>query len=586
MVLGGALLAAVAIAWLLGAQLFPSRRCAASRRTAGLRRFCHSAAPLHTAARTRSGRLILPLQAATYGLLALFLLFNLRGGRELWLVVLGLVANIVPILANGGRMPISLAAWKAIGGAPEQIQRTGYYANDVLAGPHSHFAWLGDVFALPASVPYSSALSIGDVLITFGLAAFIYRACTLGSGGLPARVLEPIRFPDFRRLILGRTVSRLGDWMTMAAIVTWVFLRTHSTLAVSAFLIFRILGLIAGGIAAAPILDRVPRFRALSTVEALRGVLTLLMLPLAVYGLVGPVIAVVCLSSFLGAATNPSASSLVPELLPANLLHRGNALHGVTRNIVMVAGSALGALSVGTLGIAPSLIIDLGTFTLAAALYVRLGGGMSSTSEEPVEEEVRLSRRDLLRGLARNRVLLGLTASFTLVTAAIGVLNASLPQFLTGQVAEPAAYGYALAAIGLGLTCGEFLTGLIHRESVARRSVGLAFPRVRRCDFPRFTVTGGCDRLPTAFHPGRQRWEHRDRLRHALPATTEAAGAGRHLRAGLRPAELRHDRGLPRRPRSALDRQLGNGAATLGRRLPRRQRNCRRGPRPPRSGGR
>ncbi len=476
MILGVALLAGVVLAWLLGAK--PSRLVDLNLRGGP---FVFAALAIQLCLFTRihghvPGQLFLPLQVATYSLLAVFLIVNMRAGRALILVVLGLVANLLPILTNGGRMPISLSAWTATGTPPELIQRTGHYANNVLAGPHSHFAWLGDIFALPASVPYASALSVGDVLMTFGLTAFVYRACIRPrAGALPLRILEPLRFDSFRSLIIGRTVSKLGDWLTMAAIVTWIFQRTHSTFAVSAFLVARIAGIIGGGVIAAPLLNRIPQFRTLSTVEALRGILMLVTLAFAKHGLVAPVIGLVCLSSMLGAATNPSASSLVPELLPDRLLHQGNALHGVTRNVVMVAGTGLGALSMGTLGIAPSLLIDLGTFALAALLYLHLSASADPVGPETPDAEPAQSRRQLLRGILSNRVIFGLTASFTLVTGAIGLLNASLPQFLARQVAQPQAYGYALAAIGLGLMCGEFLTGFIERESVARRSVALAF---------------------------------------------------------------------------------------------------------------
>ena len=49
--------------------------------------------------------------------------------------------------------------------------------------------------------------------------------------------------------------------------------------------------------------------------------------------------------------TQPSAASLVPDLLPRELVNLGNGLHGLTQNVVMVVGAAAGSFAVIRLGI-------------------------------------------------------------------------------------------------------------------------------------------------------------------------------------------------------------------------------------------
>jgi hypothetical protein len=411
------------------------------------------------------------LHILTYVLLLAFLALNVRY-RSLAISALGLAANTAVILANGGRMPISLHAWTASGRPGAAITAHGFYNNNVLAGPHTALAWLGDIFALPASVPLATAFSGGDLLIFFGAIAFVCRACSPREATSARRLMRPLRSSAFRRLLLGRATSKLGDLMTMAAVVTWLYTRTHSTAAVSAFLIARILSATAGGILAAPLLDRLPGFRTLSIVELGRGLITVSALPLAVKGLVVPVVVLVCLSALLGAATNPSAASLVPELLPADLVNLGNGLHGMARNLVMVVGAATGSFAVVQFGIGGALLIDIATFCIAAALYRRFAGQGEASG---VEAWKGVTHRELLRDLVSSRLVLGLTLSFAVVTAAMGLLNASLPALFNVRFGEPAAYGYALAAIGAGLMCGEVLTGLVQAERIERRGVGVAF---------------------------------------------------------------------------------------------------------------
>ena len=411
------------------------------------------------------------LHYSTYLMLLVFLVVNIRR-PGLWIAFTGFVTNLVAILANGGRMPVSLPAWKASGG-DVSISNGDAYNNVFIADAHTHFSWLGDIFALPARLPLANALSIGDVLLIAGMTTFVYRVCGPPKLRSTAKAFEPLRFHDFRRLLAGRMVSKFGDWLTMTAVVTWAFESTRSTAVVSIFLVARISSATLGGLAAAPVLGRVSQMRVLSIVELFRGALAIVMLPFATHGELWPVIALVCLSYFLGSATNPSASSLVPDLLPADVLHAGNGLHGVSRQVVMVVGAALGGFSVNEFGITAALVIDLVTFIAAALFFLHLSSKhaveMSGTPEESP------SWRDLSGALLRSRAVLALTLSFAVVTAAMGLLNASLPQFFADRLGKPDGYGYAMAMIAAGLLCGELLTTFVRHESVARRSVALAF---------------------------------------------------------------------------------------------------------------
>jgi MFS family permease len=412
-------------------------------------------------------------------MLVVFLLLN---GRNVGLAVAatGLFTNLVVILANGGRMPVSAAAWKESGRGLDSIARSDVYHNNTLAGGHPRLAWLGDVFPLPLGRALGNVVSLGDLLVVFGLAIFVYRAGTTRAHTAGGNLLAPLRSADFTRLLAGRSASRLGDWLTMTAVVTWVYAETHRATLVALFLALRMLAVVLGGIASAPRLDLLPRSRILCAVEVGRGAVTLAMVPLALHHDFLPVVLLACISSFLGAATNPTASSLVADLLPRELFNAGNALNGFTRSGVMVAGAVIGAVVVNAAGIGGALLLDVATFAASSLLYLKIVVRGTSQQEEQTKSEGP-SRLDLIRVILADRVVLGLTVSFTVVTAAMGLLNAALPVFLRHELGAPKAYGYALGAIGAGLMCGELLTGLVTRESVARRSVGLAFASMAGC---------------------------------------------------------------------------------------------------------
>lgn len=405
---------------------------------------------------------------ATYvGLLA-FVVANIRQ-PGFAIAAAGCALNTLVIAVNGGGMPVSLSSWTATGKPASELTAHGSYNNVVLAA-HAHLGWLGDIFALPRAFPLANSLSLGDLLLLIGVITFVFRASLPARAGTAGRTRETLAVGAFRRLVAGRTVSKLGDWLTMTAVVTWLYIETRSSLLVSAFLVLRMSATVLGGVAVTPLLDRFARFRTLWFVELLRGGLTLATIPLASLGLHYWVIGAVSLSAALSSATDPSAQSLIPELLPERLVHHGNAIHGVARNIMMVVGTFAGGLAVAQLGISKALLIDVATFALAALLYRRFASTPAPTRHAPGP-----SRLDVLRAIVCQRVVLGLTASFTVVTIAMAILNASLPAFFDQRLGDAHAYGYGLGAIGAGLLCGEALSSCVRRDAVARRSVALAF---------------------------------------------------------------------------------------------------------------
>ena len=85
------------------------------------------------------------------------------------------------------------------------------------------------------------------------------------------RLLEPLRRRPVRRLLVGGLVSKTGDWLTVGALMGWVYQETASTGSVALLMLVRLAPPILGGGAAAAFVDRVPRERLLVVVELLRA---------------------------------------------------------------------------------------------------------------------------------------------------------------------------------------------------------------------------------------------------------------------------------------------------------------------------
>lgn len=86
------------------------------------------------------------------------------------IIGLGAGANAAAITANGGVMPASPAAWRTSG---MEAAAEGEFANSDLT-PDANLAFLGDIFAIPASWPLSNVFSIGDIVIVLGGGYFAY----------------------------------------------------------------------------------------------------------------------------------------------------------------------------------------------------------------------------------------------------------------------------------------------------------------------------------------------------------------------------------------------------------------------------
>ena len=110
------------------------------------------------------------LHFVSYALIAGFLLAN-RGLVGLPVVAAGALTNVLAIAANGGVMPASASAYARAG----LTETAGFASSAVLDNPR--LLALGDVFAIPASIPLHNVFSVGDVCIAIGAFLAVHAAC-------------------------------------------------------------------------------------------------------------------------------------------------------------------------------------------------------------------------------------------------------------------------------------------------------------------------------------------------------------------------------------------------------------------------
>jgi hypothetical protein len=104
--------------------------------------------------------------------------------RGLPIVGLGVLCNLIVILANGGLMPITPETLVRInpGTSPDQWLvgfHYGYSKDIILAREATNLWFLSDILVLPSPFPWPTAFSLGDLLIALGIVVLLQGPVTL-----------------------------------------------------------------------------------------------------------------------------------------------------------------------------------------------------------------------------------------------------------------------------------------------------------------------------------------------------------------------------------------------------------------------
>jgi MFS family permease len=182
-------------------------------------------------------------------------------------------------------------------------------------------------------------------------------------------VIRLLHHRDFALLWWGGLVSVAGDWMLMAVLPYVVYQRTGSTVATAAMTVSELLPGVVLGSAAGVLVDRVDRRRVLILTNLLQALVVLLLLLLvATPSLLGVVYVVAALQSTLSSFALPAESSLLPTLVPGELLVAANALNALNNRIGRLVGLPLGPLALAVGGLGAVAVADCASFLAAASL--------------------------------------------------------------------------------------------------------------------------------------------------------------------------------------------------------------------------
>ncbi|GAB2743047.1 MFS transporter [Streptomyces bullii] len=264
----------------------------------------------------------------------------------------------------------------------------------------------------------------------------------------------------FRRLLVGRTVSTLGSFMTMVTVLYQVWDMTHSAVWSGAVGLAQALPLVVLGLFAGAWADRGDRRRIFLFATVGQAVCASL---LAVQGFTGHVpvagvLALVAAQSSFGAVAGPAAGVFVPRLLPKELVASGLALHQVTGQAMMLLGPALGGLFLGWFGIGVCYLLDAVSFLIA--FYGAFGLPALAPEGEPSRAGLH-GVLDGLRFLAGHRVVRG--ALVTDLAATLLSMPVALFPLVNAERfgGDPRTLGLFLSALAVGGVTASALSGTV-----------------------------------------------------------------------------------------------------------------------------
>jgi MFS family permease len=297
------------------------------------------------------------------------------------------------------------------------------------------------------------------------------RRMTTGSseGAATRRLLAPLRARPFRRLVLGRGFSTLGDWLLIAGLVGWVYGRTHSTAHVAVLMLVRLLPPIAGNLFAGSLADRYSRRRLLVLSEVACGAAVSGALVGVVMGSELVVFLCAGMSFLLGPIGAVAQSALLPDLVPDANRIAANATLTIAMEVAMASGALAAGVTLGAGAAALALAIDVVSFGAAAVWFAGIPMAPRVVVARPGRDGIAAG----LRYLRSHRVLFVTGCAFALITLATGLTNASLPRFLAARGLGAGGYGYGLAAIAIGSAIGDAALGSL-LDRVDLRTLGLS----------------------------------------------------------------------------------------------------------------
>jgi MFS family permease len=286
-------------------------------------------------------------------------------------------------------------------------------------------------------------------------------------------MLALLRRRDFALLWAASLVSVAGDWVMYAALPFFVFTRTGSTTATAGMIAAELGPSVVLGSAAGVYVDRWERKRVIAVANVVQACAVLSLLLVTGGRLLWLVYVVAAAQSVAASFAQPAESALLPALVPEDDLAQANALAALNNRVARLLGVPVGGVLLGTLGLAPVVVVDAASFAAAAVLVAPIGSaavarhtaGVSASFVRELRDGFTLVRGD--RGIVLLFAVLGL---MTFGGTMLDPLQAAWVSDFLHRGAD--VYGTLLSVHAAFGIMGTIATGAVARRVVPRLMIG------------------------------------------------------------------------------------------------------------------
>jgi MFS family permease len=285
---------------------------------------------------------------------------------------------------------------------------------------------------------------------------------------LTSPAYQTLRHRDFRRLWLALLVSFTGSQMQSAAIDWHVYVLTRSPLALGLVGLSRVIPIVAFSLWGGLVADRYDRRRVLLVTQSFQAIvaLGLTVATLAGSKSVALLYAATACSAAASAFDNPARQSLIPRLVPREVLTGALSLNLSSFHLSMICGPALAGVllagaGAGHGGLVLIYAVNAVSFlaVIGAVAFMRVSGRVEYVAGQTPPPPLR-ALREGLRFVFTTPILVWTMALDFFATLFAGAM-VLLPIFADQVLGVGAlGYGWLRAAPALGALAGSLYTSL------------------------------------------------------------------------------------------------------------------------------
>ena len=217
--------------------------------------------------------------------------------------------------------------------------------------------------------------------------------------------LSSLTVANFRRYFAGQTISLAGTWMQTVA-ETWLVLRlTGSGVALGISTALQFAPVLVAGAWGGLLADRIDKRRLLTITQTLMALPALTLWVLTAFGHVElwQVFALIFARGAVNAVDNPARQSFVMEMVGRDRVVNAVSVNSVLVQTARIAGPALAALVIATVGVATCFLLNALSFGAMLTALRRMDPGQLHRG--PVSPRGRGQLREALRVVATTPAL-------------------------------------------------------------------------------------------------------------------------------------------------------------------------------------